>query len=120
MNGLFLGSVRVHKIKDVFIVLTSRFTDSQIEFPAISKIIEVRAKKEFNATKLNLSIRNNGRSIDPKLIKQWTILLSWQFEFYLELVVESHHKQYGNLAQVTKRIDYDIKHGVESTLQTNA
>ncbi|MFI5405574.1 MAG: hypothetical protein ACHQ1D_03565 [Nitrososphaerales archaeon] len=23
------------------------------------------------------------------------------------------HKQYGNLAQVTKRIDYDIKHGVE-------
>jgi hypothetical protein len=24
------------------------------------------------------------------------------------------HKQYGNLAQVTKRIDYDIKHGVEN------
>ena len=24
-----------------------------------------------------------------------------------------HHKQYGNLAQVTKRIVYDIKHGVE-------
>ena len=23
------------------------------------------------------------------------------------------HKQYGNLTQVTKRIDYDIKHGVE-------
>ena len=23
------------------------------------------------------------------------------------------HKQYGNQAQVTKRIDYDIKHGVE-------
>ena len=23
------------------------------------------------------------------------------------------NKQYGNLAQVTKRIDYDIKHGVE-------
>ena len=23
------------------------------------------------------------------------------------------HKQYGNLAHVTKRIDYDIKHGVE-------
>ena len=51
----------LHKIKDVFIVLTSRFTDSQIEFPAMSKIIEVRAKKEFNAMKLNLSIRNNGR-----------------------------------------------------------
>jgi hypothetical protein len=51
----------LHKIKDVFIVLTSRFTDSQIEFPAMSKIIEIRAKKEFNETKLNLSIRNNGR-----------------------------------------------------------
>jgi uncharacterized protein YueI len=51
----------LHKIKDVFIVLTSHFTDSQIEFPAMSKIIEIRAKKEFNETKLDLSIRNNGR-----------------------------------------------------------
>jgi Rad51 len=51
----------LHKIKDVFIIFTSRLTDNQIEFPAMSKIIEIRAKKEFRETKLNLSIRNNGR-----------------------------------------------------------
>ena len=50
----------LHKIKDVFIVLTSRLTDNQIEFPALSRI-EIRAKKEFDETKLNLSIYNNGR-----------------------------------------------------------
>jgi hypothetical protein len=51
----------LHKINDVFIVLTSRFTNNEINFPALSRIIEIRAKKEFNETKLNLSIRNNGR-----------------------------------------------------------
>ena len=50
----------LHKIKDVFIILTSRLTDNQIEFPALSRI-EIRAKKEFDETKLNLSIYNNGR-----------------------------------------------------------
>ena len=50
----------LHKIKDVFIILTSRFTDNQIEFPAMSRI-EIRAKKEFDEAKLNLSIYNNGR-----------------------------------------------------------
>ena len=50
----------LHKIKDVFIVLTSRLTDSQIEFPAMSRI-EIRAKQVFDETKLNLSIYNNGR-----------------------------------------------------------
>ena len=50
----------LHKIKDVFIVLTSRLTDNEIEFPALSRI-EIRAKKEFDETKLNLSIYNNGR-----------------------------------------------------------
>ena len=49
----------LHKIKDVFIVLTSRFTD-QIEFPAMTRI-EIRAKKVSGETKLNLSIYNNGR-----------------------------------------------------------
>lgn len=53
----------LNKIKDVFIILTSRLTDNQIEFPAMSKIIEIRAKKEFDETKLNLSIYNNGRLI---------------------------------------------------------
>jgi anion-transporting ArsA/GET3 family ATPase len=50
----------LHNIKDVFVVLTSRLTESQIEFPALSRI-EIRAKKEFNETKLNLSIYNKGR-----------------------------------------------------------
>ena len=45
----------LRKIKHVFIVLTSRFTDNQIKFPALSRI-EIRAKKEFDETKLNLSI----------------------------------------------------------------
>ena len=35
-------------------------TDNKIEFPAISRI-EIRAKKEFDETKLNLSIYNSGR-----------------------------------------------------------
>jgi hypothetical protein len=50
----------LHKIKDVFVVLTSRLADNQIEFPALSRI-EIRAKKDFDETKLNLSIYNNGR-----------------------------------------------------------
>ena len=50
----------LHKIKDVFIVLTSRLTDNQIEFPAMSRI-EIRAKNVYDETKLNLSICNNGR-----------------------------------------------------------
>ncbi len=49
----------LHKIKDVFVILTSRLTDNQIEFPAMSRI-EIRAKKEFDTTKLNLSIYNNS------------------------------------------------------------
>jgi hypothetical protein len=50
----------LHKIKDVLIVLTSRFTDNQIEFPAMSRI-EIRAKKEFDMTKLNLLIYNRSK-----------------------------------------------------------
>ena len=51
----------LHKIKDVLIILTSRFVDNKMEFPALSRIIEIRAKKELDETKLNLSIYNNGR-----------------------------------------------------------
>ena len=50
----------LHKIKDVFIVLTSRITDNQIEFPSLSRI-EIRAKQVFDETKLNFSIYNKGR-----------------------------------------------------------
>jgi hypothetical protein len=49
----------LHKIKDVFIVLTSRFTENHIVIPALSGI-EISAKKEFDETKLNLSIYNQG------------------------------------------------------------
>jgi hypothetical protein len=51
----------LHKIKDVFIVVTSRMIDNQIEIPSMSRLIEIRDKKEFSETKLNLSIRNNAR-----------------------------------------------------------
>ena len=50
----------LHKIKDVFIILTSRFTDNEIKFPAMSRI-EIRAKKDFDTTKLNLSIYNRSK-----------------------------------------------------------
>ena len=50
----------LRKIKDVFIIITSRLTDSQVEFPAMSRI-EIRAKKEFDMTKLNLSICNRSK-----------------------------------------------------------
>jgi hypothetical protein len=50
----------LHKINDVFIMLTSRFTDNQIQFPTLSRI-EIRAKKEFDETKLNFSIYKNGK-----------------------------------------------------------
>jgi hypothetical protein len=33
----------LHKIKDVFVILTSRSTDNQIKFPALSRI-EIRTK----------------------------------------------------------------------------
>ena len=50
----------LHKIKDVFIILTSRLTDNQIQFPAMSRI-EIRTKQVFDETKLNFSIYNNVR-----------------------------------------------------------
>ena len=41
----------IHKIKNVLIVLTSRLGDYEMEFPALSRIVEIRDKKEFNETK---------------------------------------------------------------------
>ncbi len=51
----------LRKIKDVLIIISSRFGDSKMELPTLPRIIEIRAKKEFDETKLNLSIYNNGR-----------------------------------------------------------
>ena len=42
-----LGILKIpslHEIEDVFVILISRLTDNQIEFPAMSRI-EIRAKK---------------------------------------------------------------------------
>jgi hypothetical protein len=50
----------LHKIKNVFSVLTSRLTDNQIKFTAMSRI-EIRTKQIFDETKLNFSIYNKGR-----------------------------------------------------------
>ena len=50
----------LHKIKDVFLIITSRLTDNQMRMPALSRI-EIRSKEDFNESKLNLSIYNNGR-----------------------------------------------------------
>ena len=50
----------LHKINDVFIILTSRLTENQIVIPALSRI-EIRSKNEFDEAKLNFSIYNNGR-----------------------------------------------------------
>ena len=41
----------LHNIRDVFIVMTSRFTDNQLKFPALSRI-EIRAKKELVETEI--------------------------------------------------------------------
>jgi len=39
----------LHKIKDVFIILTSCMTDNQLVIPALSRI-EIRSWKEFDET----------------------------------------------------------------------
>jgi hypothetical protein len=58
-NGISINITALHKIKNVLIVLTSRMTDREMVYPALSRI-EIRAKKEFDETKLNFSIYNNG------------------------------------------------------------
>jgi hypothetical protein len=63
----------LHKIKNVFILVTSRFTDNQITFPPLSRI-EIRAKKDFDETKLNLSIYNNGRLRKVFITASWVAL----------------------------------------------
>jgi hypothetical protein len=41
----------LYKIKEVLIVVTSRFTDNQTQFSALSKIIEIRAENESHHKK---------------------------------------------------------------------
>jgi hypothetical protein len=51
----------LRKIQNVLIILTSRFGDNKMVVPTMPKIIEIRAKKEFEETKLNLSVYNNSK-----------------------------------------------------------
>ena len=51
----------LRRIKDVLLIISSRFGDEEMVVPTFPRIIEIRAKKEFDETKLNLSIYNNGR-----------------------------------------------------------
>ncbi len=51
----------LRKIKDVLIIVSSCFGDHKVEIPTFPRAIEIRAKKEFDDAKLNLSIYNYGR-----------------------------------------------------------
>ena len=46
---------------DVLLIISSRFTDKEMVIPTFPRIIEMRAKKEFDETKLNLSVYNNSK-----------------------------------------------------------
>jgi hypothetical protein len=49
------------KIKNVLIVLASRMGDNERSFLHCLELVKFVIKKEFNETKLNFCIRNNGR-----------------------------------------------------------
>ncbi len=51
----------LRKIQNVLTILTSRFGDNEMVVPTLPKIIEIRAKKEFDETRLNLSVYNNSK-----------------------------------------------------------
>jgi phosphoheptose isomerase len=51
----------LRRIKDVLLIISSRFGDEEMVVPAFPRIIEMRAKKEFDETKLNLSVYNNSK-----------------------------------------------------------
>jgi hypothetical protein len=50
----------LRKIKDALLVISSRFGE-ELVVPTFPRIIEIRAKKEFDETKLNLSVYNNNK-----------------------------------------------------------
>ncbi len=51
----------LRRMKDVLIIISSRFGVDKMELPTLPRIIEIRDKIEFDGTKLNFSIYNNGR-----------------------------------------------------------
>jgi hypothetical protein len=51
----------LRRIKDVLLIISSRFGDEEMVVPTFPRIIEIRAKKKFDETKLNLSVYNNSK-----------------------------------------------------------
>jgi len=51
----------LRRIKDVLLIISSRFGDKEMVIPTFPRLIEIRAKKEFDETKLNLSVYNNSK-----------------------------------------------------------
>jgi hypothetical protein len=51
----------LRRIKDVLLIVSSRFGDEEMAIPTFPRLIEIRAKKEFDETKLNLSVYNNSK-----------------------------------------------------------
>ena len=51
----------LRRIKDVLLIISSRFTEKEMVIPTFPRLIEMRAKKEFDETKLNLSVYNNSK-----------------------------------------------------------
>ena len=51
----------LRRIKDVLLIISSRFGDEEMVVPTFPRLIEIRAKKEFDETKLNLSVYNNSK-----------------------------------------------------------
>jgi hypothetical protein len=50
----------LRRIKDVLLIISSRFGE-ELVVPTFPRIIEMRAKKEFDETKSNLSVYNNNK-----------------------------------------------------------
>ena len=51
----------LRRIKDVLLIVSSLFGDEEMAIPTFPRLIEIRAKKEFDETKLNLSVYNNSK-----------------------------------------------------------
>ena len=51
----------LRRIKDVLLIISSRFGEEEMVVPTFPKIIEIRAKKEDNEMKLNLSFYSNSK-----------------------------------------------------------
>jgi hypothetical protein len=51
----------LRKIKDVLLIISSRFGEEKMVVPTFPKLIEIRATKEFDEAKLNLSVYDNSK-----------------------------------------------------------